>query len=150
MIGGRHETLEPKAETGADEGSFRSGPAGQPAAATLPAGDVAGLNRAGAGRKRGDTTPAFPAAWSRWPAYPGATAGERNADNGGYAMTTFVLLVWLATSGAGGDAPARVDEYGTRAACEKAGEAWEAAGSSWELASGWPTLARWVCLPGEK
>ena len=64
-------------------------------------------------------------------------------------METFVLVVWLTTSGAGGDAPARVDEYGTRAACERAGEAWEAA-SSWAPASGWPTLARWMCLPGEK
>ena len=74
MIGGRQETLEPKADTGADEGSFRSGPAGQPAAATLPAGDMAGLNRAGAGRYGGDTALAFPAAWSR-SGYRGATAG---------------------------------------------------------------------------
>ena len=38
------------------------------------AGDVAGLNRAGAGRYGADTAPAFPSAWSR-SGYRGATAG---------------------------------------------------------------------------
>ena len=67
-------------------------------------------------------------------------------------MRAYILLVWLVSGGFGGDAPARVDEYGTRAACEKAGEAWKSAGSR----VGLPGIeehreaARWVCLPGEK
>ena len=56
------------------------------------------------------------------------------------------------TGGFGGDAPARVDEYGTRAACEKAGEAWVSAGSRMGRPFGEEhrEAARWVCLPGEK
>ena len=74
-------------------------------------------------------------------------------------MKTFVLLVWFVPGGFGGEAPARVDEYGTRAACVRAGEAWEAAGTGTEASSRTENdpygtehraAARWVCLPGEK